>query len=88
MSDTYKYLPKKQKEAIDQFDVETFDFLLDHKAYKEIAVAYDIIAQIYSEGTPLNEFHRDLLLYPMKKWGKKASIVMYEFRREYWNSLK
>ena len=62
MSDTYKYLPKKQKEAIDQFDAETFDFLPNHKAYGEIAAIYDLIAQIHSEGAPLNEFHRDVLV--------------------------
>lgn len=86
MSDTYKYLPKKQKEAIDQFDVETFDFLLNHKAYGEIAAIYDLIAQIHSEGAPLNEDHRDVLVYPFKLWGRRAGQVLFEFRKEFWNS--
>ena len=85
MSDTYRRLPKSRKAAVDTFDTDDFDYLLKHQRYGEIALLYDLIAQVHSEGVPLNDDHRDVLLYPFKLWGRRAGLVMFEFRKEYWD---
>lgn len=88
MSDTYKFLTKAQKNAIDLFDVETFDYCLKHGLYAELARTYDIISQCYSEGMVLNEFHQAVLLYPMKLWGKRSNQVMFEMKKLLWDRQK
>lgn len=88
MSDTYRRLPKSRKAAVDAFDTDDFDYLLKHQRYGEISLLYDLIAQVHSEGVPLSDDHKDVLLYPFRLWGKRANQVMFEFRKEHWDSFK
>ena len=81
MSDTYRYLPKEQKKALDLVEVSDIDNLIRHKAFGTVVRIIDTLAQVYSEGQPLSEDQKEVLLYPWKMWGRKAGLIMFEMRK-------
>ena len=81
MSDTYRYLKKQQKHAIDMIESSDIDSLLKHQEFATVAFIIDTLSQIYHEGQPLNDDQKDVLLYPLKLWGKKAGLMLFEMRK-------
>jgi hypothetical protein len=81
MSDTYRYLKKQQKHAIDMIECSDIDTLLKYKEYAAVAKIIDMLSQIYHDGQPLNDDQKEVLLYPWKLWGKKAGLMLYEMRK-------
>lgn len=82
MSDTYRYLKKQQKHAIDMIECSDIDSLLKHQEFATVAFIIDTLSQIYHEGQPLNDDQKYVLLYPSKLWGKKAGLMLYEMRKK------
>lgn len=82
MSDTYRYLKKQQKHAIDMIECSDIDSLLKHQEFATVAFIIDTLSQIYHEEQPLNDDQKDVLLYPWKLWGKKAGLMLYEMRKK------
>lgn len=81
MSDTYRYLKKQQKHAIDMIECSDIDSLLKHQEFATVAFIIDTLSQIYHEGQPLSDDQKDVLLYPWMLWGKKAGLMLYEMRK-------
>lgn len=78
------HLPKRLRNALDDFDCEAFDHYLRVGNYATLVRLYDLVAEHYKAGYPLNEDHQQVLLYPMKKWGNQSGRVMFEMKKAYW----
>lgn len=79
------HLPKHLRDALDDFDVESFDYYIRKGDYATLVRLYDLVAERYKSGIPLNEFHQEVLLLPFKKWGNQAGRVMFEMKKAYWD---
>ena len=88
MSDTYKYLPKQMKQAVDMFDVETFDHLLKKERYGEIAYLLHTIIKMTEEGKPLSQFHQEVVEHPFRLWGDDAERVLRAMRELMWEEIR
>lgn len=82
MAETYRYLPKQQKQAIDQLDANSMDLLLKAGEFGIYVHLYDTLCAMCNEQPFMSEDHTACLLHPLKKWGKKASLMLYEMRKK------
>lgn len=79
---TYKYLTKYQKDAINQVEVKDMEECLRRGMDAQFIWFYDTLLSIFQEGhVVLNEWQMEVLMYPMKKWGPLAGMVFYEMRQ-------
>ena len=88
MAETYKFLHKQMKQAVDMFDVDTFNYLLKNEQYGEIAYLLHLIVKITEEGKPLSQFHEEVIDYPFKLWGDNTGRVLCAMRGLMWEEVK
>lgn len=81
-------IPKFLRDALDDFDTESFDWYIRKGEYSTLIRLYDLICENMKAGYPINEDHQACLLYPMKLWGKDHGRIMFEMKKAYWDSFK
>lgn len=78
MTDTWKFLPKAEREALTFADAAYMDMLLEKRQWAAYFTVHSKVALIAAERGRISDDWYDVLIHPYKQWGIRASEKLAE----------